>query len=127
MNRTPENLEVNEPVVRVSPVRIWILSAPAVVLQGITLLDWAGTVNDPLSKINEYISHRLTREEQILKFLNANKNRWTSSWDIMATIYGNLQFHLKFSAHLNVTNHLQKLISDGVIVKKAPDLYKIKL
>ena len=91
---------------------------------------WPGhgdVVNDPLSKINEYISHRLTREEQILKFLNANKNRWTSSWDIMATIYGNLQFHLKFSAHLNVTNHLQKLLSDGVIVKKAPDLYKIKL
>ncbi len=91
---------------------------------------WPGhgdIVTDPLNKINEYISHRLTREEQILKVLSANSQRWTSSWDIMSIVYGNLKIHLKFSAHLNVSNHLEKLLKDGVIVKKTPDLYKIKL
>ena len=91
---------------------------------------WPGhgdVVTDPLSKVNEYILHRLTREEQILKVLNASKHRWINSWDITSIVYGNLKFHVKFSAQLNVTNHLQKLVSDGVIVKKVPDLYKMKL
>eukprot|EP01038_Epipyxis_sp_PR26KG_P003961 gene3961-5680_t len=108
-------------------------------------------ISNALSKVTEYIDHRLQRENQILSVLSvkgiesticlpcepSNNNQsqelithtfpWTSSWDLVQEVYGNLPFFVKVSAHRNLTLHLQKLHDDGKVESSWPDQWRLKI
>jgi len=73
-------------------------------------------IEKPQPKIEEYITHRLKREDQILQTLRAGKP--LSAAQLVKIIYKETPVHLHPMAELNVNHHLYKLEKDGKIVCK---------
>ena len=81
-----------------------------------------------LASVNEYIHHRVMREQQIVLILTQGTSdsrgrrgggprKFLSSWNIMKRIYLKpLPMVLKLAAQGNVLKHLAKLEQDGIIV-----------
>ncbi|KAM9948807.1 hypothetical protein ACTFIT_010005 [Dictyostelium discoideum] len=67
---------------------------------------------DPIVLLNNYIKHRLLREEEIL---NAYKSGKTSLTEILDIVYGSLEPTLSFMALGNIKLHLQKLQKENKI------------
>jgi hypothetical protein len=96
--------------------------------------------HDALDRIKEYISHRTERERQIKAVLTIAHRKastemtpsslsgsWLSSWELMRAIYPpSLPFMTKISAQWNVCHHLEKLQTEGAIVRTWPDMWRIK-
>ena len=87
--------------------------------------------NKALEKINEYLTHRTQREEQILQALIALRDNrrvesdaWTSTWELVSLVYPPLVWFVKISAQWNIQHHLDKLLQEGKVSKKFPDLWK---
>jgi Beta-lactamase associated winged helix domain len=73
-------------------------------------------IDDAKAGIESYIEHRMKREHQILgKLAAAQQHTVLTSLQLTLAIYGSLPLPIMFSAHKNVTQHLQKLQSDGKI------------
>ena len=72
-------------------------------------------VGKPEAKIQEYIQHRLMREQQVLDALR--KNRDTIS-DITALIYVDVSAPLKRVAEFSVQAHLEKLMLEGRVKRE---------
>lgn len=66
-------------------------------------------VKNPVEKIQEYITHRLQREQQILSVIPQNPDDAVSIPDIVRLIYTNLSDKLIRAAAINVYHHLTKL------------------
>jgi glyoxylase-like metal-dependent hydrolase (beta-lactamase superfamily II) len=80
------------------------------------------TVADAVGKLDEYLSHRRQREEQVLAGLRA---RGTASVDdLVADIYPDVQPALVPMAGRNVRAHLDKLASEGR-VERAPTGWRL--
>lgn len=77
-----------------------------------------------LGKIEEYIHHRLTREQQIQDALTGLNHRWISSFSLVPMVYGKLPVGVYLSAQSNLRHHLQKLQREGKVSYKWPDLWK---
>ena len=90
-------------------------------------------VDDAAAKIDEYLSHRRLREEQVHAMLPDDSPSlphlhapWSWSWSwwsrafdgktslqVTQDVYPGLHWKLIFAAHSNVRNHLRKLARDG--------------
>ncbi|EGC37224.1 hypothetical protein DICPUDRAFT_87074 [Dictyostelium purpureum] len=70
------------------------------------------TSYDPIVLLNNYIKHRLIREEEIL---NAYKSGKCSLTEILDVVYGNIDSSLKLMTMGNIKLHLDKLKQDGKI------------
>ncbi|XP_012276030.1 endoribonuclease LACTB2 [Orussus abietinus] len=72
-------------------------------------------VEDPDSRIRQYIEHRLKRESAILKVLQDSKNPMTEM-DIVKCIYKETPEYLWQAAASNVNHHLQKLLKEHKVL-----------
>lgn len=85
--------------------------------------------DNALSKVDEYMRHRLARETQILEYLRdkaKSVNTWTTSLQLVGVIYeNNLSKGVLLSAQANVLHHLKKLFKEKRVVYKWPDCWKI--
>lgn len=71
-------------------------------------------IANPYAKINEYISHRLDREQKILEAVRAGA---TTPKDIVARVYTDVSPKAHAMAERAVLAHLEKLIEDGLVEK----------
>lgn len=79
-----------------------------------------------LAKVDEYISHRVKREEEIYSVLEDNAGGLRTSWEIMRTVYGTkIPLFVQISAQWNVSHHLQKMAKEGRIRCTWPDQWSI--
>ncbi|XP_063375996.1 beta-lactamase-like protein 2 homolog [Cydia fagiglandana] len=70
-------------------------------------------VEDPIQKIEYYISHRNQRERQILDALKANAEKQLTEMDLVKIIYTETPEHLWPAAAYNVNHHLTKLTKEN--------------
>jgi glyoxylase-like metal-dependent hydrolase (beta-lactamase superfamily II) len=74
-------------------------------------------IANPYAKIDEYIAHRLDREQEILQ---AVRDGAGTTKDIVAIVYTNVSPKAHAMAERAVLAHLEKLIEDG-LVRETPD------
>jgi glyoxylase-like metal-dependent hydrolase (beta-lactamase superfamily II)/8-oxo-dGTP pyrophosphatase MutT (NUDIX family) len=75
-------------------------------------------IANPDARLNEYIAHRLDREQKILQ---AVRNGAATSGDIVAQVYTDVSPKAHAMAERAVLAHLEKLIEDNQ-VRKLPDM-----
>ncbi len=68
-------------------------------------------VNDPRERLQSYIDHRNLRERQVLEALAGGGAQ--TSWDIMLSLYPDIDKRLRFAADGNVRSHLKQLEEEG--------------
>ncbi|XP_006880514.1 PREDICTED: beta-lactamase-like protein 2 [Elephantulus edwardii] len=74
------------------------------------------------AKIMEYISHRIMREEQILKLFRENFEKSFTAMELVKIMYKNISENLLRMAEHNVLLHLKKLEKEGKIFSNgSPD------
>jgi glyoxylase-like metal-dependent hydrolase (beta-lactamase superfamily II) len=78
-------------------------------------------IERPHERIDEYITHRLMRERQVVEALEDGLETIPA---IVARLYAEVPAVLHGAAGLTVRAHLQKLIADGVVVEELPDRYR---
>jgi ribonuclease/clavin/mitogillin len=81
-------------------------------------------INNPQSKIEEYIQHRMKRENDIISVLSENSAM--TSMDITNAVYRDIPFAVKLGALGNVKHHLSKLIKDERVIKSGSDSFLLK-
>jgi glyoxylase-like metal-dependent hydrolase (beta-lactamase superfamily II) len=72
-------------------------------------------VPDAGAKIAEYISHRLQREQEIIRQLEAHGPQTLD--ELFPRIYTEILPHLEFAGRGTLISHLQKLIEDGRVLE----------
>ncbi len=77
-------------------------------------------IEDPVAVIDEYISHRLEREAQVLSVLEASNGGATIA-EVVASVYPDLDEELLPMAGHTVHAHLRKLASEGRAAGDAVD------
>lgn len=75
-------------------------------------------VTDAMAKIDEYISHREEREQQVLEALK-HADGWLSPEQIVREIYEDLPFLLRLAAKKAVNKHLHKLVVECRVERTA--------
>ncbi|XP_026737817.1 beta-lactamase-like protein 2 homolog [Trichoplusia ni] len=73
-------------------------------------------VEDPMEKIEYYITHRTHRENQILEALKENAERQMNEMDLVKIIYTETPEHLWPAAAYNVNHHLTKLTKEKKVM-----------
>jgi endoribonuclease LACTB2 len=81
-------------------------------------------IANPYQKIDEYITHRLQREELILA---AVRNGAATPREIVAQAYADISPQAHAMAERAVAAHLEKLEADGLVVRAAPNEYVPKM
>ncbi len=71
-------------------------------------------ITDARAKIEEYITHRLAREEEVF---DAVASGVSSVDDILPIAYPDVQQHLSYAARSTLQAHLDKLVEDGRITQ----------
>jgi len=79
-------------------------------------------IEDARAKIEEYITHRLAREEEVF---DAVASGVASIDDILPIAYPDVQPHLSFAARSTLQAHLDKLIEDGRVRTTDDDRYVV--
>jgi ribonuclease/clavin/mitogillin len=77
-------------------------------------------IANPYQKIDEYITHRLQREELIL---TAVREGASTPKDIVARVYTDVPPQAHAMAERAVLAHLEKLVEDGLAVRAKPNKY----
>ncbi|GIX72583.1 endoribonuclease LACTB2, partial [Caerostris extrusa] len=72
-------------------------------------------IENPKSKVQEYIRHRMIREQQILDALEYAPPNGLSAEELVNQIYTSTPKHLLKAAEINVLHHLQKLTKEKII------------
>ncbi|CAM1299684.1 LACTB2 (predicted) [Pycnogonum litorale] len=75
-------------------------------------------IDNPIPKINEYIEHRNQRERQIMEALSENPDKSFTSMELVKVIYKDTPINLHNAAAKNVTNHLDKLAKESLVVEE---------
>ncbi|XP_011365233.1 endoribonuclease LACTB2 [Pteropus vampyrus] len=83
-------------------------------------------IHDAEAKILQYISHRNTREEQILKIFHGNFEKSFTAMELVKTIYKNTPEVLHEKAKHNLLLHLKKLEKEGKIYSSTDPIKKWK-
>ena len=74
-------------------------------------------IHDGVKRIQWYIDHRQTREEQIIKAVSGGAG---SVDEVVQAVYPrNLRKNLRSAAARNVTTHLAKLLEEGTVSQDA--------
>ena len=81
-------------------------------------------VDDPAATIEDYVKHRLLRENQILEVLERAGAR-ISSMDITKEVYSTAPLAVRVAALNNVKLHLDKLVKDGRVDKSPYEMYHL--
>ncbi|EPQ07872.1 Beta-lactamase-like protein 2 [Myotis brandtii] len=74
-------------------------------------------IHNAEAKIQQYISHRNTREQQILQVFHENSDKSFTVMELVKIIYKNTPENLHIVAERNLLLHLKKLEKDGMICK----------
>jgi hydroxyacylglutathione hydrolase len=69
-------------------------------------------VTDAMGKIDEYRSHRLAREAQVLAEVRRGAG---TARELTRRVYGNLDDQLMIAAEMTMRAHLRKLVDDGTV------------
>jgi glyoxylase-like metal-dependent hydrolase (beta-lactamase superfamily II) len=77
-------------------------------------------IADARAKIEEYITHRLAREEEVYEAVASGA---TTVDAILPIAYPDVQPHLTFAARSTLQAHLDKLVEDGRVSKSSNDRY----
>ena len=77
-------------------------------------------IANPYAKLDEYISHRLDREQKILQ---AVRERATTPMDIVARVYTDVSPKAHAMAERAVLAHLEKLIADDLVQESPEGLF----
>jgi ribonuclease/clavin/mitogillin len=72
-------------------------------------------VTDPTRTISEYITHRQSREQQLIRILKEQPSKEFSGWDLLAKMYPTVVSDIKYAALQNAILHVEKLERDGVV------------
>ncbi|ELK02369.1 endoribonuclease LACTB2 [Pteropus alecto] len=83
-------------------------------------------IHDAEAKILQYISHRNTREEQILKMFHDNFEKSFTAMELVKTMYKNTPEVLHEKAKQNLLLHLKKLEKEGKIYSSTDPIKKWK-
>ena len=84
-------------------------------------------LTNALHKIEEYISHRSLREQQIMHVLKENIG-WIPAIEVVDIVYGlDISPIIRISALMNVSHHLQKLRQDGKVDTTFPDMWRYRI
>ena len=78
-------------------------------------------IANPYEKINEYISHRLAREELILA---AVREGAATPKEIVARVYTDVSSKAHALAERAVLAHLEKLAAEGLVSRVSPETYR---
>jgi len=78
-------------------------------------------IGNPYRKIDEYISHRLEREQKILEAVHEGA---ATPKNIVARVYTDVSPKAHAMAERAVLAHLEKLIEDGAVQEKEPGLFQ---
>jgi ribonuclease/clavin/mitogillin len=70
-------------------------------------------IENPPDKIQEYITHRLQREQQLLDALPTTLQSATTANDLLQKLYPDLSDTLKWGALGNIFKHLIKLVKES--------------
>ena len=103
-------------------------------------------INDPVKKIEFYISHRNQREKQILRVLESKPDESMTAMDIVRVVY-TVRFtlrsilqskmskdpslfqetpeHLHLAAAANVSHHLGKLVREGSVERTNGETFRL--
>lgn len=73
-------------------------------------------IDDPITKLQDYINHRNQREEQILEVMNMDTQKLFTPMELVKIIYKDTPEHLHYAAANNVSHHLDKLLKDGKVI-----------
>ncbi len=78
-------------------------------------------IANPYAKIDEYISHRLDREQKILQAIHEGAS---TAREIVARVYTDVHPKAHAMAERAVLAHLEKLQSDGLVAQSADDAFQ---
>uniref|UniRef100_A0A182IQM7 Beta-lactamase-like protein 2 homolog n=1 Tax=Anopheles atroparvus TaxID=41427 RepID=A0A182IQM7_ANOAO len=74
-------------------------------------------INDPITKVTEYINHRNHRENQIFAVFEDNPDKQFNEMDIVREVYKETPEQLWAAAAYNVNHHLKKLTIEGKLLE----------
>lgn len=78
-------------------------------------------IDNPSAKLDEYRTHRLAREAEVLAALQATGSNGADTAALVAVIYADVAAELHPVAQRTVWAHLRKLADDGLVKAKDPD------
>ncbi len=78
-------------------------------------------IEDPAAKLDDYLTHRLDREAQVVAALRAEGGSGADTAALVAAIYTNVPEVLHPVARFSVWAHLRKLANDGAATAQDPD------
>ncbi|XP_055548572.1 beta-lactamase-like protein 2 homolog [Wyeomyia smithii] len=73
-------------------------------------------IPDPMTRISQYIHHRMEREAQIMAVFKKHPNDEFTEMDLVKRIYTDTPEQLWPAAAINVNHHLQKLATENKLV-----------
>ncbi|KAG8178787.1 hypothetical protein JTE90_022416 [Oedothorax gibbosus] len=78
-------------------------------------------IDNPKTKVQDYIQHRMLREKQILEAIESAQSGGLTSEELVSKIYVSTPKYLHKAAEVNVIHHLEKLKKDNIVGEKEAD------